>query len=148
MQGAPEERADEEEAQVAGMPYKEILEDEGVNVRTSIVILRQSDLANYASVSYMYRETAQALEREEVLMKYDLFLDGKKQQLMVVKREDRDAADMTPEMFAFDETFVDIGVQVTDISGAQIILVPCLQIERTHQRRAPSDRGICRRRLR
>ena len=34
---------------------------------------------------------------------------------MVVKREDRDAADMTPEMFAFDETFVDIGVQVTDM---------------------------------
>ena len=84
MQGAPEERADEEVEQVAGVPYKEILEDEGVNVRTSIVILRQDDLVNYASVAYMYRETAQALEREEVLMKYDLFLDGKKQQLMVV----------------------------------------------------------------
>ena len=81
MQGAPEERADEEVEQVAGVPYKEILEDEGVNVRTSIVILRQDDLVNYASVAYMYRETAQALEREEVLMKYDLFLDGRKQQL-------------------------------------------------------------------
>ena len=58
-----------------------IQDDEGADVRTSIAILRQSDLANYASVSYMYRETAQALEREEILMKYDLFLDGRKQQL-------------------------------------------------------------------
>ena len=40
-------------------------------------------LANYAAVSYMYSETVRALELEELLMKYDLFIDGKKQQLMV-----------------------------------------------------------------
>ena len=52
MQGAPEERAAEEEVNVAGSPYKEIQEDEGADVRMSIAIRRQADLANYAAVSY------------------------------------------------------------------------------------------------
>ena len=89
MQGAPEERAAEEEVNTAGSPYKEILEEDSVDVRTSIAILRQDDVANYASVSHMYSVTSRALEREELLMKYDLFMDGKKQQLMVVRREER-----------------------------------------------------------
>ena len=64
MQPIPEER-DEEEERVAGVPYKELSDDVEVSVRTSIAILRQDDPANYASVNYMLRETAQALEREE-----------------------------------------------------------------------------------
>ena len=91
MQPIPEER-DEEEERVAGVPYKEFSDDEQANVRTSIAILRVNDPGAYASVNYMYRETAQALEREEYpLMKYDLFLDGKKQQLMMVKMREDDS---------------------------------------------------------
>ena len=69
----------------------------------------------------MLRETAQALEREEVvLMKYDLILDGKKQQLMVVKMEENEMTRV--ELLTFDRKVENIGVQVSD-------MVSCMALE-------------------
>ena len=121
MQPIPEER-DEDEERVAGVPYKEFRDDVQVNVRTSIAVLRISDDPGaYASVNYMYRETTQALEREdEILMKYDLILDGKKQQLLMVKMEEHEMN--RNSIMAFDHRFVTIGVQVSD-------MVSCMALE-------------------
>ena len=69
-----------------GTPYKEIKEGESFSTATAIAVARQDDLANYAFVVQNYSEVKKVTNGLDLVMRFDLVVNDKKQGLLVVKR--------------------------------------------------------------